>query len=55
VIKGDYLYPGSFAKQFRPLDNRAVTILDKNFKVVSNLGGSEPQYVDHKLGEMYRQ
>ena len=31
-----------------------VTILDKNFKVVSNLGGSQPQYIDHKLDEMYQ-
>ena len=29
-----------------------MTILDKNFKVVSNLGGSPPKYTDNKLEEM---
>jgi len=29
-------------------------VLDKNFKVVSNLGGSEPSYVDGKIQEMYQ-
>jgi len=29
-----------------------VTILDKDFHVVSNLGGTEPDYTDGKLREM---
>lgn len=45
VIKGDYLY----AAVLRSPDLNAegtgfVTILDKNNKVVSNIGGSEPKY-----------
>jgi len=29
-----------------------ITVLDKDFKVVSNLAGSEPIYTDGKLAEM---
>jgi len=55
VIKGDYLY-AAVLKSNSSADKPSgfVTILDKNFTVVSNLGGSEPQYVDHKLEEMYQ-
>ena len=35
-------------------DTGFVTILDRDFKVISNLGGSEPAYVDNKLSEMYQ-
>ncbi len=55
VIKGDYLYAAvlqSNSNQWK--QSGFVTILDKNFKVVSNLGGSEPTYVDNKLDEMYQ-
>ena len=55
VIKGDYLYAAvlqSNAQQGK--QSGFVTILDKNFKVVSNLGGSQPQYVNHQLEEMYQ-
>lgn len=53
VINGDYLY--SAVLQTNSLQGKQsgfVTILDKDFKVVSNLGGSVPQYVDGKLQEM---
>lgn len=53
VIRGDYLY----AAVLRSPDLNAkgtgfVTILDKNNKVISNIGGSEPQYADGKLQPM---
>ncbi len=55
VIKGDYLYAAVLQSSSNLWKQSGfVTILDKNFKVVSNLGGSEPQYVDEKLGEMYQ-
>ena len=31
-----------------------VTILDKNNKVVSNPGGTEPTYINNQLSEMYQ-
>jgi peptidylamidoglycolate lyase len=55
VIKGDFLYAAVLqtdSKQGK--QSGFVTILDKNFNVVSNLGGSEPIYVDHKLESMYQ-
>ncbi|MHA4812576.1 NHL repeat-containing protein [Flavitalea flava] len=53
VIHGDHLY----AAVLRSPDLNAegtgfVTILDKNNKVISNIGGSEPLYVDDKLQAM---
>ncbi|MCO5238016.1 MAG: 6-bladed beta-propeller [Chitinophagaceae bacterium] len=53
VIHGDYLY----AAVLRSPDLNAagtgfVTILDKNNKVVSNIGGSEPVYENGKLKPM---
>lgn len=55
VIKGDYLYAAVLQTDSRQgKQSGFVTILDKDFKVISNLGGSEPQYVDHKLEEMYQ-
>jgi hypothetical protein len=45
VIKGNYLYAAvlqSNNNQWK--ESGFVTILDKHFKVVSNLGGSEPVY-----------
>ena len=53
VIKGDHLYAAvlqSNSAQWK--QSGFVTILDKNFEVVSNLGGTEPVYADGKLGEM---
>ena len=55
VIKGDYLYAAVLQTNSQQgKQSGFVTILDKNLKVVSNLGGSEPQYTDHKLAEMYQ-
>lgn len=53
VIKGDHLY----AAVLRSPDLKAtasgfVTILDKQNKVVSNIGGTEPVYQDGKLQPM---
>lgn len=53
VIKGDYLY----AAVLRSPDLKAnatgfVTILDKQNKVISNIGGTEPLYQDGKLQPM---
>jgi sugar lactone lactonase YvrE len=53
VIKGDHLYAAVLRSP--SLDNEKsgfITILDKNNKVVSNLGGSAPQYVDGVLQPM---
>ena len=53
VINGDYLY--SAVLQTNSLQGKQsgfVTILDKDFKVISNLAGSVPQYIDGKLQEM---
>ena len=50
VIKGDYLYAAVLRSP--SLDNANsgfVTILNKENKVVSNLGGSEPVYENNKL------
>ncbi len=53
VIKGDYLYAAVLQSNSSLWKQSGfVTILDKNFKVVSNLGGSEPTYIDNKLQEM---
>jgi len=55
VIKGDYLYAAVLQTNSRQGDQSGfVTILDKNFTVVSNLAGSEPNYVDGKLESMYQ-
>ena len=55
VIHGDHLY----AAVLRSPDLNAegtgfVTILDKNNKVVSNIGGSEPTYADNTLQPMHQ-
>ena len=55
VIKGDHLYAAvlqSNSNQWK--QSGFVTILDKDFKVVSNPGGCEPKYVDNKLEEVYQ-
>jgi peptidylamidoglycolate lyase len=55
VIKGDYLYSAVLQTNSRQGQQSGfVTILDKNYKVVSNLAGSSPNYVGGKLGEMYQ-
>jgi hypothetical protein len=53
VIKGEHLYAAvlqSHTSQWK--QSGFVTILDKDFKVVSNPGGTEPVYNNGKLGEM---
>jgi len=53
VIKGDHLYAAVLRSP--NMDAAAtgfVTIIDKHNKVVSNIGGSEPQYVDGILQPM---
>lgn len=53
VINGDYLYAAVLqSNNAVSKQSGFVTILDKNFRVVSNLGGSEPVYTDGKLQEM---
>jgi DNA-binding beta-propeller fold protein YncE len=53
VIHGDELYSGvcwSRTKYLEPMDNSGfVTILDKNNKVISNPGGTAPQYENGTL------
>lgn len=45
VIKGDYLYSAVLRSPSLSVEGSGfVTILDKNNKVVSNIGGSEPVY-----------
>ncbi|MGN6492756.1 MAG: 6-bladed beta-propeller [Agriterribacter sp.] len=53
VIKGDHLYAAVLrSPNLQTADSGFVTILDKNNKVVSNIGGSEPVYKDGKLQPM---
>lgn len=54
VINGDYLYAAVLQSSSSLWKQSGfVTILDKDFKVVSNLGGSEPVYgADGRLQEM---
>jgi peptidylamidoglycolate lyase len=55
VIKDDYLYSAVLQTNTRQGQQSGfVTILDKNFKVVSNLAGAPPNYVDGKIDEMYQ-
>lgn len=53
VIKGDYLYAAVLrSPDLNHADTGFVTILDKNNKVVSNIGGTEPDYQDGVLQPM---
>lgn len=55
VIKGDYLYAAVLQSQERQGQQSGfVTILDKNYHVVSNLGGSTPAYTNNEANEMYQ-
>jgi peptidylamidoglycolate lyase len=55
VIKGDYLYAAVLQTDARQGDKSGfVTILDKNFKVISNLGGNMPAYTGNKPNDMYQ-
>lgn len=50
VIKGDYLYAAVLrSPDLNTTGSGFVTILNKDFKVVSNIGGSEPMYENGKL------
>lgn len=53
VIKGDHLYAAVLrSPSLEAAGTGFVTILDKDNKVVSNIGGTAPQYVDNKLQPM---
>lgn len=53
VIHGDYLYASVLRSPVITAENTGfVTILDKNNKVVSNIGGTEPLYKDGELQQM---
>lgn len=53
VIKGDHLYAAVLRSPgLDAADSGFVTILDKNNKVVSNIGGSAPEYKEGKLQPM---
>jgi sugar lactone lactonase YvrE len=55
VIKGDYLYAAVLrSPSLSNADSGFVTILDKENKVVSNLGGSEPVYNKGKLNPLFQ-
>jgi hypothetical protein len=55
VIKGNYLYAAVLKSNADP-DHPSgwVTVLDKDFKVVSNLGGTPPVYKNGKPEEMFQ-
>jgi hypothetical protein len=53
VIHKDHLYAAVLRSPDLSAEGTGfVTILDKDNKVVSNIGGSEPQYVDGRLQQM---
>jgi len=53
VIKGDHLFAAVLrSPDLSKADSGFVTILDKDNKVVSNLGGTEPLYKDGELQPM---
>ncbi len=55
VINGEFLYAAVLQSQSRLWQQSGfITILDKNNKVVSNLAGSEPVYINNNLDEMYQ-
>ena len=55
VINGDHLYAAVLrSPDLDAVGTGFVTILDKNNKVVSNIGGSEPVYTDNVLQPMHQ-
>ena len=55
VIKGNYLYAAVLKSNKKPNEKSGfVLILDKNFKVVSSLGGNLPDYHQKVPAEMYQ-
>ena len=56
MIKGDYLYAAVLrSPNLNTEGSGFVTILNKDNKVVSNIGGSEPSYVNGVLQPMSQQ
>jgi hypothetical protein len=56
VIKGETLLGAAYRSTSGDIANSGyITILDKNDRVVSTPGGSEPIYTDGKLGEQRKQ
>ena len=55
VINGDYLYSAVLQSSSHLNEQSGfVTILDKDFKVVSNLAGNDPTYSGNKPEEMHQ-
>lgn len=55
VIKDDHLYAAVLRSPIMDTNGTGfVTILNKHNQVVSNIGGSEPQYIDGMLQPMYQ-
>jgi len=55
VINGEYLYSAVLqSNSKKDQQSGFVTILDKNFKVVSNLAGNDPIYKGDKPAEMFQ-
>lgn len=55
VIKGDYLYAAVLQTNARQGEQSGfVLILDRNYKVVSNIGGNLPAYNNELPDEMYQ-
>ncbi len=55
VIKGDYLYAAVLQTNARQGEQSGyVLILDKNYKVISNIGGNLPTYNNGVPDEMYQ-
>jgi peptidylamidoglycolate lyase len=53
VINGDHLYAAVLQSNSKLWKQSGfITVLDKDFKVVSNIAGTEPIYTDGKLAEM---
>ena len=55
VIKGDYLYVAVLQSNAR-IDEQSgfVLVLDKNYRVVSSIGGNLPSYTDNIPEELYQ-
>lgn len=55
VIKGDYLYAAVLMSASQPWKQSGfVTILDKNYTVVSNIAANAPDYEGGQLKELYQ-
>lgn len=55
VVKGDYLYAAVLQSQAQLWQQSGcVVVLDKDNRVVSNIGGNAPHYTNGQLGELYQ-